>query len=1441
MMESDRGSSAWMLKLKVFSGSDPNQWVDWKNHFEALLEMTDPALKDVLGTERPAPEEEVVRPPRDGGGPAVIAAAPVLPREGGAGRGAGAGARGPGEEKEVEEEEEEEAGAEEAPGGDDAGGEEDPPAVAVADPRVEWDRKSGKVYARLVMFTEGLAANVVEEHIETRNGVAAWQGLIDKFELKGTFGKAILNTNIVKAVFPPTADPLTYFNEIERNARQLRTIGHPVPDDSLLGAALAAIPSTYRTLIDILDTMPDLTYTQFKGLVRGHHQRMTYEGVAKAKEVDAAKALLSSTIGGGGEKKEPAHVLACYGCGSTKHLLRDCPMNKQGQEDQKKKNKQQKSNNKPPRKKFFPKKGKGKESSAPESKNESDGSGKSGQNVALSAFEEFDQSTSPSGQSGGKTIEFVVDSGATSHMVSSADFMEETVSYCGSVYVAGGRVLTSTGMGNIKIFAMNEKSERVAITLHDVLIVPELGPNLLSVPKMLSKKAHVVFAEENSSIQVAGYVFPIEGNKGLYKWNVEAMSTRGQDATEKAVAFTAAVMKAKQWHCRFGHADLRNFSKVDKAIGAEVPDDLSGDPDCKTCSLAKHTSISFPSETERPATTPFENLHADLVGPMEEPSFGGARFLSILTDEFSRWVVVKPIKAKSDFLSSFKDVVGEIRGLGFKIQGLRTDRGGEYVSKDLQDFCRENEINHTYAGPYAPQQMGIAERMNRRIMDMARAMIIHAGMERAFWAEAANTAAYLINRIPGVDGQAPYFRVFRRPCRIRHLRTFGCEAYVQIPPKLRTKLDPKAWRGVFLGYDQSNWRCYRIWDPVNRKVRFAIHVSFRDHIFPLLNTDQAAEDQVIVLTEGSEERVVEPAVAEGRGEPEGIAQQEALPDQGGPEEVRPEPLPLLPRHLNLLDQPHMPIVDIEEAHLASEQYIFSAVEEIMDDPKSFREAVTGPYKEEWCQAMRREIDALKQTKTWILMPISKVKTRLIGSRWVFRTKRNAQGEIVEFKARFVVKGFSQKPGIDYGDTFAPVAKFSSIRTVISLAAREDWELVNLDVNSAFLNSYVNEEIYVTQPEGFEEFGPKGETLACKMQRSLYGLKQAPRNWNAVINAWMTSYGFSISEADPCVYIYRQEADVLIVLLWVDDLIVAGSHLESVNRFKKAIADRFRMKDLGELTWVLGMEVSRDRAKRTIEVTQKAYVELMLKRFNMADCKPVGTPAEGYLQRDIDSVPSRDYMCLVGSLLYAAMVTRPDITYAVQALGRHLQSSNEEHFAAGKRILRYLKGTKELGLRYGVSGSNALIGYADADWASDKDTRRSTTAYVFVLGGAAVSWASKLQPTVALSSSEAEYMSACSAVQEAIHLKRLMKSLGYDQDGPTVIFEDNQGAIKISENPTLHKRSKHIDIKFHFVREKVGTGEVKLVYIETEKQLADILTKPLLKPRVVRLRSKVLGY
>jgi hypothetical protein len=320
--------------------------------------------------------------------------------------------------------------------------------------------------------------------------------------------------------------------------------------------------------------------------------------------------------------------------------------------------------------------------------------------------------------------------------------------------------------------------------------------------------------------------------------------------------------------------------------------------------------------------------------------------------------------------------------------------------------------------------------------------------------------------------------------------------------------------------------------------------------------------------------------------------------------------------------------------------------------------------------------------------------------------------------------------------------------------------------------------------------------------------------------------------------------MLIVVLYVDDLLIAGSSLTVVEAFKKAIAAEFEMKDMGEAKWILGMEIVRDLEKGTIELKQRAYFERVLERFGMSRCKPVDTPAEERLRRlpEGQGGPDKTYMSLVGALLYGAVMTRPDILYAVSSLGRHLQATGPDHWRAAKRVLKYLKGTMEVGIVYGGQGAKELEleVYSDADWGGDIDTRRSTTGYVCMLNGGAISFASKLQPTVALSSAEAEYMALAAATQEVLHLGPILESMGVKSSQAIKVYEDNQGCIALAENPVFQKRSKHIDIRYHFVRERVEMGDIKVEYVSTEEQLADMLTKPIKRQQVENLRKRAMG-
>ena len=393
----------------------------------------------------------------------------------------------------------------------------------------------------------------------------------------------------------------------------------------------------------------------------------------------------------------------------------------------------------------------------------------------------------------------------------------------------------------------------------------------------------------------------------------------------------------------------------------------------------------------------------------------------------------------------------------------------------------------------------------------------------------------------------------------------------------------------------------------------------------------------------------------------------------------------------------------------------------------------------------------------------------------------------------------------------------------------------MDAITAFLNGKLDEEIYMLQPTGYVV--PSKEHLVCKLKKSLYGLKQSPRCWNKAFCEYIETIGFRQNAADPCVFT-RIVDTVTIVAVYVDDMIIISATSEEMEEVKQSLADRFKMKDMGPLHYCLGVSIIQEEG--CIFLHQKQYILSMMKRYGLAEAYPVSTPADASVKLVKDDgfsqgVDPVKYQLMVGSLLYAAMATRPDIAHAVGVVSKFNSKPSEAHLTAVKRILRYLKGTANLALKYQKSEKGSLIGYSDADWGGDLDSRHSTTGSLFLMAGSPISWSSKKQTVVALSTSEAEYIALCLTTQEAVWIRRLLTELLVPV-GQVMLMEDNQAAIAIARNPVAHARTKHIDIRFHYVREALQNGVIDVHYCPTSKMLADLLTKSLSKGRFKTLRS-----
>ena len=500
-------------------------------------------------------------------------------------------------------------------------------------------------------------------------------------------------------------------------------------------------------------------------------------------------------------------------------------------------------------------------------------------------------------------------------------------------------------------------------------------------------------------------------------------------------------------------------------------------------------------------------------------------------------------------------------------------------------------------------------------------------------------------------------------------------------------------------------------------------------------------------------------------------------------------------------------------------------------PVTYEEAIRSSDAPEWINAMQDEMDSLVHMDTFELVP--KPNKKVIKGRWVFATKNNEKGQEI-FKARYVAKGFSQTPSIDYTETFLPTAKLTSIRILLQVAANENLSLHQLDVKTAYLNAPIDHEIYLEQPKGFEKYDANNCKLVMKLKKSIYGLKQSGRMWNNLLHSYLEQQGFKQSKSDHCVYVRANGLNKAILIVWVDDIILAASTLAEATLVKTMLGKRFQMKDFGQVSNFLGIDF--DVLDGIAKITQTAYAQKILDRFNMSDCHPKSIPCdpsavkvEFNTQSKVLDDP-RLYREMVGSLIYLMICTRPDICYAVSILSQFMANPSVEHLSMAKHVLRYVKGTIDHGLVYHKIQNIDILGYTDASWASTVD-RKSMSGYCYQLAvdSSVVSWKCKKQPIVALSSCESEYIAMAYAMQEGSFLQQLMRDmLVFDNLHSVTLYVDNMGSIELGRNPVFHQRSKHIDTRFHYARDRVLSGLFVLKYVPSKENVADIFTKPCTK-------------
>ncbi|KAJ3531725.1 hypothetical protein NM688_g7534 [Phlebia brevispora] len=848
-----------------------------------------------------------------------------------------------------------------------------------------------------------------------------------------------------------------------------------------------------------------------------------------------------------------------------------------------------------------------------------------------------------------------------------------------------------------------------------------------------------------------------------------------------------------------------------------VGDHTLGPDLCESCLHGKQTRAPIPTVSSVDNLRVLHCIYSDICGPMPTVSRQGFNSFLTFIDGNSHLVKVELIRTKDEMFGHTKAFIerAEVE-TNKKVNFFRSDGGGEYGSQHMADYLKSKGIHHEKTTAYTPQQNGVAERMNRTLVEMARCLLHDAGLPNKYWGDAVLHAAYIINCLPtrAIDGDLTPYEVYtgRKPS-LSTLRIFGSKAYVHIPDEKRKKLDPKTLECTFISYVE-NKRAYRLVQRSSGRI-----IESRDVVFQEGSGNTPARVSIEVAPPPPHEDIPSTPAASSRK-----ATVEDCSDDEDEDEVRSllgpgldadtrtptkPPTPEPPRRSSR--QRRTPVPDDDARYFVSSY-----------EPKTMPKP-TGSVQ--WQEAILTEMQMLQKLGVYKEVPRPSDR-RVVSSTWAFRQKCGPLGKIEKYKARLCAKGYTQVQGLDYNETFAPVVKFDSIRVLLAIAAKYNLEIHQMDVKSAFLNADLEEEIYMECPEGFNS---DIETV-WRLFKSLYGLKQASREWYKRIEREFRNLGYKRSDADYSIFYKVVDGVLLIVAVYVDDMLIFGNNVAKINALKKELGQIFEMTDLGEATWILNMELICDRAAGTITLSQRQYIESILKRHQMADCRPLSMPMEANLHLPKLAEPEielRRYQSALRSLMYAMLATRPDLAHSVGVLSQHAATPGEVHWNALMCVYRYLRGTTDLALTFRRNAKEkALLDFVDADHAGDPVDRRSITGYAFTLAGAAVCWAFKKQRTVAISSTEAEYVAGSAATRQAVWLRLLLSELGQLKQEPTTLLIDNQSAIALAKNPVYHGTMKHIAIQHHFIREKFEDRTVSVEYVPTGDQAADVFTKGL---------------
>ena len=1098
-----------------------------------------------------------------------------------------------------------------------------------------------------------------------------------------------------------------------------------------------------------------------------------------------------------------------------------------------------------------------------------------------------------------------LDSGCTSHMTPLRHVFHTFKPVNGQRTVTVGNEAQLPVLGEGTVILQGPKGNLLKV--RRVLFVPELMCSLLSVRSMTSNghAAHfdndgvTIIEKDTGTIAATATVF-----EDMYQIDATPMGPRTLGLLQKTTtpSLTANEQKSckevglymseggkqnvhgtvETWHQRLSHVGkdtIRLMVKRQLVDGIKLLDDVGHSKQCTSCVEGKMVKGIFPLSDIK-TFAPLELVHSDIMGPMRTSTRMGANYVITIVDDFSRYSWVFLVKRRSDFSNAFlRWWPTAERQCGTQLKTLRSDRGGEYMAWNFQAQLSKRGVQHQPVVPYNPQQNGVAERYNRTLMDGARSLLANASLREKWWGDAVLYTSWTRNRIPHASLKnhiSPHEKIWGKRPDLSLARVFGCMAQVLVPAHKLAKTESRALWAMFVGIEEGT-KGWRFWNIDDQKDFVSRDATFYETLFINDWHHRRAIQTCKPLPTVEDLHLSSTLDDTGRGpttkrapQPNQCTTPERVetPSRDGDKDAASntvsspvEDVQEIGRMQDLLmEQLRSPTRSTESTSSSERRYPLRERRQrvlislnakdlkLPMEPQNWKEAMEGPDTNGWMAAAMDEWKALEEQGVFEKVDLPPDKN-VLDTKWVFKVKTKGDGTFDRFKMRLVARGFRQVFGLDYNETFAPVGKYTTARALLAVATAREYEIHQMDISNAFLHGDLEEEVYMTQPEGFED----GTNKVLKLKKSLYGLKQSPRCWNKALHQVLIDNHFKQSSADPSLYVLHNKKDPLWMLVYVDDLLIVSPSLPLISTIKNVLQENFKIKDLGEATYYLGMNINRNKKRGEMWLSHSKYATQVVDRYKLNDGNPSPTPLPADFKvhaddtvikgEDDERLPSnqdairqtkqevqlqRAYQSKIGSLMFTAICIRPDLSFATGQLAQAAQCPQPRHEAAIKRTLRYLAGTTTSGLHYSKVSTGRLVitGYSDSDWAGCTKTRKSISGWIFFLCGAAISWQSKKQSVVAMSSCEAEYIALSSASREAVWLRRLLHDLGEPQNHPTMIKVDNTSAIALARNPEFHARTKHIQLHYHYIRQAMADGEVDVEHCRTNEQVADGLTKVL---------------